>query len=175
MSETTWQSIVEQYKERAVRDGARIDELRQSTEHWHDTAQMLKRQRDTAEEERDGWKLRAMQAEQQRQIIRKNMDDLIVSVDVAMAHREAALRAECEAAKQSAAAAAAEFDAAVQRGELAEAECEALRKDAALLREFVSSDEIAMTYQTMGQYRAALLKFHTAAMAVQPTTGGEHE
>ena len=52
-----------------------------------------------------------------------------------------------------------------------EAECNALRKDAALLREFVSSDEIAMTYQTMKQYRAALLKFHTAALAVQPTTG----
>ena len=54
-----------------------------------------------------------------------------------------------------------------------EAECNALRKDAALLREFVSSDEIAMTYQTMKQYRAALLKFHTAALAVQPTTGEE--
>ena len=54
--------------------------------------------------------------------------------------------------------------------DLLQAEREALRKDAALLREFVSSDEIAMTYQTMGQYRAALLKFLTAAMAVQPTT-----
>ena len=69
MSETTWEAIVEQYKERAVRDGARIDELRQSTEHWHDTAQMLKRQRDMAEEERDEWKLRAMKAEQERQAL----------------------------------------------------------------------------------------------------------
>ena len=69
MSETTWESIVEQYKERAVRDGARIDELRQSTEHWHDTAQMLRRQRDTAEQERDEWKLRAMRAEQERQAL----------------------------------------------------------------------------------------------------------
>ena len=60
MSETTWETIVEQYKERAVRDGARIDELRQSTDHWHDTAQMLMRQRNTAEEERDGWKIRAI-------------------------------------------------------------------------------------------------------------------
>ena len=62
----------------------------------------------------------------------------------------------------------------VQERRALRVERDALRQDAALLSEFVSSDEIAMTYQTMGQYRAALLKFHTAALsalAVQPTTG----
>ena len=45
---------------------------------------------------------------------------------------------------------------------------DALRKDAASLREFVENDGIAMTYQTLGQYRTALLKF--PALGVQPTT-----
>ena len=76
MSETTWESIIQNYKTRAVRDGSRIDELRQSTEHWYDTAQMLKRQRDTAEEDREGWKERAMKAEQQRQALRVECDAL---------------------------------------------------------------------------------------------------
>jgi hypothetical protein len=52
-STTTWETLVEQYRERAARDYARIEELRQRTEHWHDTADMLKRQRDQAEKERD--------------------------------------------------------------------------------------------------------------------------
>jgi hypothetical protein len=52
-STTTWETLVEQYRERAARDDVRIEELRQSTEHWHDTADMLKRQRDMAEQERD--------------------------------------------------------------------------------------------------------------------------
>jgi hypothetical protein len=52
-STTTWETLVEQYRERAARDDARIEELRQSTEHWHYTADMLKRQRDMAEQERD--------------------------------------------------------------------------------------------------------------------------
>jgi hypothetical protein len=55
-STTTWETLVEQYRERAARDDARIEELRQRTEHWHDTADMLKRQRDMAEQERDAWK-----------------------------------------------------------------------------------------------------------------------
>ena len=44
-STITWETLVQQYREAAARDDARIDELRQSTEHWHDTAQMLMRQR----------------------------------------------------------------------------------------------------------------------------------
>ena len=154
-----WETLVEQYRERAARDDARIDELRQSTEHWHDTAQMLMRQRNMAEEERDSWKIRAMQSEQQRQALR----DLLV---IAEGQRDQA-KADAEHWKG---------EWAVVMGQLGGArdECDALRQDAALLREFVSSDEIAMTYQTMKQYRAALLKFHTAALsalAVQPTTG----
>jgi hypothetical protein len=43
------------------------------------------------------------------------------------------------------------------------AERDALRKDASLLREIISSDSIAMTYQTMGQYRTALLRSIDAA------------
>jgi hypothetical protein len=43
------------------------------------------------------------------------------------------------------------------------AERDALRVDAGLLREIISSDSIAMTYQTMGQYRTALLRSIDAA------------
>jgi hypothetical protein len=50
---TTWETLVEQYRERAARDDARIEELMQRANHWHDTADMLKRQRDMAEQERD--------------------------------------------------------------------------------------------------------------------------
>jgi hypothetical protein len=75
-SNTTWETLVEQYRERAARDDARIEELRQRTEHWHDTADMLKRQRDMAEQERDAWKVRAMEAEQQRQALRAERDAL---------------------------------------------------------------------------------------------------
>jgi hypothetical protein len=89
MSTTTWETIVEQYKERAVRDGARIDELRQSTEHWHDTAQMLKRQRDMAEQERDEWKIRAMASEQQRQALRAESEALRKVYEAAKAWRSA--------------------------------------------------------------------------------------
>ena len=46
------------------------------------------------------------------------------------------------------------------------AERDALRTNVALLREFVENDGIAMTYQTLGQYRTALLTF--PALAVQP-------
>jgi hypothetical protein len=75
-STTTWETIVEQYRERAVRDGARIDEMMQRANHWHDTADMLKRQRDMAEQERDAWKLRAMKAEQERQAVCAERDAL---------------------------------------------------------------------------------------------------
>jgi hypothetical protein len=75
-STTTWETLVEQYRERAARDDARIEELRQRTEHWHDTAQILKRQRGMAEEERDAWKVRAMESEQQRQTLRAESEAL---------------------------------------------------------------------------------------------------
>jgi hypothetical protein len=52
-STTTWETLVEQYRERAARDDARIEELMQRANHWHDTADMIKRQRDQAEKERD--------------------------------------------------------------------------------------------------------------------------
>jgi hypothetical protein len=48
------------------------------------------------------------------------------------------------------------------------AERDALRNDVLLLESIVSSDSIAMTYQTMGQYRTALLKILDAALEVQP-------
>ena len=76
LSETTWETLVQQYRERSKLDDAWIAELAQRANHWHDTALMLKRQRDTAEEERDGWKIRAMKAEQQRQALR---DQLVIA------------------------------------------------------------------------------------------------
>ena len=75
-STTTWETLVDQYRERAARDDARIEELKQRTEHWHDTADMLKRQRDMAEQERDYWKIRAMGSEQQRQTLVAERDAL---------------------------------------------------------------------------------------------------
>lgn len=57
-------------------DDSCMEELKHRANHWHDTAQMLKRQRDLAEEEREGWKLRAMQSEQQRQSLR---DQLVIA------------------------------------------------------------------------------------------------
>ena len=75
-STTTWETLVEQYRERAARDDARIEELRQSTEHWHNTADMLKRQRDMSEQERDAWKVRAMESEQQRQALQAESEAL---------------------------------------------------------------------------------------------------
>jgi hypothetical protein len=122
-STTTWETLVEQYRERAARDDARIEELRQSTEHWHDTAQMLKRQRDMAEQERDAWKVRAMESEKQRDQAEKERD---------------ALRKECNEALEMLsftgetslwqAAAAANQEVGYFR-----AERDALRKDAARL------------------------------------------
>jgi hypothetical protein len=76
-STTTWETLVEQYRERAARDDARIEELRQRTEQWHNTADMLKRQRDMAEQERDAWKVRAMESEQQRQALQAERDALL--------------------------------------------------------------------------------------------------
>jgi hypothetical protein len=178
-STTTWETLVEQYRERAARDDARIDELRQSTEHWHDTAEMLMRQRNTAEVELDIWKTRAktveeqreaardeadrwkgkwVVAEQDRKLLRKNMDDLIVNVNAAMAEREAALQAELlllleQLRHQSHTLAALQepstsvliaMQSADSHGDVTDAQC-------------------------IEMLRAAL----TAALAVQPTTGEE--
>ena len=155
-STTTWETLVEQYRERAARDDARIDELRQSTEHWHDTAQMLKRQRDTAEEDRDGWKIRAMQSEQGRQV---NRDLLII--------------------------AEGQRDQAKMRAEAAEAEREALRKDAARLdyldtvrdpyslrpmREVIGT-EWSIVFTHRATHTPTIREAIDGAMAVQPTTG----
>jgi hypothetical protein len=73
---TTWETLVQQYRERAARDDARIGELMQRANHWHNTADMLKRQRDMAEQERDDWKIRAMASEQQRQALQAERDAL---------------------------------------------------------------------------------------------------
>jgi hypothetical protein len=80
MSETTG-------KTRADHDDARIEELKQSVYHWHDTAQMLKVQRDMAEQERDDWKIRAMQSEQQRQALQAERDALRWSLTVGLAEK----------------------------------------------------------------------------------------
>lgn len=96
-STTTWETLVEQYREQAKRDDARINELGQSIEDWQNIADMYKRQRDMAE--------------QDLKVIRINMDILIANHNVAMAEREAAIQAECEAMKQRARAAEQERQA----------------------------------------------------------------
>ena len=128
--------------------------------YLYDRSEMLKRQRDTAEEERDWWKLRAMKAEQELQAARVEAD-----------HWKA--------------------EWAVVMGQLggAEAECEALRKDAALLdwldtkrgpysrrpmREVIGSEwRIVFTHPS--NHTPTLREALTAARAVQPTTGGADE
>jgi hypothetical protein len=157
---------------------------------------MLRRQRDMAEEDRDGWKLRAMKAEQDRQIIRKNMHELIVNVDVAMAHREAALRAECKAMEQRAEAAEArrrEIDdeafAYAEQIEVLRTECDALRQDAARLDfladepvfegfadspldvyelESIVAEQNGRSEPTQADRREAFRRVIDAALAVQP-------
>ena len=134
---------------------------------------MLMRQRDIAEEERDSWKVRAMQSEQQRQSLR----DLLV---IAEGQRDQA-KIDAEHWKG---------EWAVAMGQLggARAEVEALRKDAALLdalqAEHERFDPVAALVvkvkhdrngsdwaNVIGDVREAL----TAAMAVQTTTGETHE
>ena len=144
-STTTWETIVQQYRERAVRDGARIDELRQSTEQWHDTALMLKRQRNLAEEERDGWKIRAMKAEQGRQVNR----DLLI---IAEGQRDQA-RAEVDAVRTV-------DDAMVERA-----------ARATMTRVAEESDLFADDEEALRIHREYARIALTAAMAVQPTTG----
>jgi hypothetical protein len=148
-STTTWETLVEQYRERAARDDARIEELRQSVYHWHDTAQMLKVQRDMAEQERDEWKIRAMASEQQRQALRDERDALRkVTATMEELAREAYAHwdndadskvGKCLVALSGATGLRKDLDrardAAMEVKELGgvKAECEALRKDAARL------------------------------------------
>lgn len=77
-----------------------VDKLKQSDSHWHDTAQMLKRQRDMAEEERDGWKERAMKAEQERQVARAECEHWKLEWALAMGQLGGA-RAEVEAVRKA--------------------------------------------------------------------------
>lgn len=173
MSETTWEGLVEQYKERAVRDGARIDELRQSTEHWHDTAEMLVRQRNSAEEERDEWKGRARKAEQGRQVNR----DLLI---IAEGQRDQA-KARAEAAEAKSRDVAYWHEAWKE----AEAEREALRTvdDAMVERAARATMNRVSTEDDLFADDEEALRIHreyarialTAALAVQPTTGDKHE
>lgn len=141
-STTTWETLVEHYKELAARADDRIDELTQRANHWHDTAQMLKRQRDMAEEERDGWKIRAMQSEQQRQSLRDQLilaegqrDQAKASVEDIVNNWQRTYDHDCKKL--------------TQRAEAAEAECEALLSVIERVRPSIHLD---------------------AALAVQPTT-----
>ena len=204
-STTTWETIVQNYKTRAVRDGARIDELRQSTEHWHDTAQMLKRQRDTAEEEREGWKERALKSEQQRQALRAvcesfraecealhttntNLRDQLV---IAEGQRDQAKAAE---AKRYETVAGAEhrrklLTALETRCAAAEAERDALRKDAERLDYLdtvrdpysrrpmreVIGTEWSIVFTHPATHTPTIREAIDTALAVQPTTGDKHE
>ena len=156
-STTTWETIVEQYRERAKRDDARIAELAQRANHWHDTAQMLKRQRDTAEEEREGCKIRAMKSEQQRQALRAECEALHTTNTNL---RDQFILAEGQRDQAKADAEHWKGEWAVVMGQLggARAEVEALRKYAAQWYEHIT-------------LKAAI----DAALAVQPTTGDKHE
>jgi hypothetical protein len=51
-------------------------DLQFALDHWIAVADMLKRQRNMAEQERDYWKIRAMGSEQQRQALRAERDAL---------------------------------------------------------------------------------------------------
>jgi len=170
--------IVQQYRERAWGDYARIAELRQSTDHWHDTAQMLKRQRDIAEEERDGWKIRAMKAEQGRQVNR----DLLI---IAEGQRDQAKidaehwKGEWAVAMGQLCGARAEVEA---MRELAKTECDsndalrniilwALGENGEFPERPVESCHNYQFYWWRKEMRSRL----DAAMAVQPTTGGGDE
>jgi hypothetical protein len=179
-STITWETLVQQYREAAARDDARIDELRQSTEHWHDTAQMLMRQRNLAEEERDGWKERALKAEQGRQVNR----DLLV---IAEGQRDQAkMRAEAAEAKSRDVAYWHEAwkEAEAERDAL-RVECEALRTVDDAMVERAARATMNRVYKDHDLFAddEELLRIHreyarialTAAMAVQPTTGETDE
>lgn len=177
-STITWETIAKAYKERAKRDYERIDELMQRANHWRDTADMLKRQRNVAEEDREGWKARAMQSEQQRQSLR----DLLV---IAEGQRDQA-KIDAEHWKG---------EWAVVMGQLggARAECEALRKSCELFVEWLDREEagsgvsIAERGTVEGQARwrvwwdtnlslcAESVRLAKAALTVQPTTGETDE
>jgi hypothetical protein len=115
-STTTWETLVEQYRERAARDDARIEELRQRTEHWHDTADMLKRQRDMAEQERDEWK-------------RKYLDEAGAHDKTRRAWGEEAADMTRNAMRDG-----SEFGSLLSERDALRAERDALRKDAARYR-----------------------------------------
>ena len=165
-----WWRIEKQYQERVERDEALIYELRQSTKHWRDTAWMLKRQRNTAEEQRDGWKERALKSEQQRQSLAER--DLLI---IAEGQRDQA-KIDAEHWKG---------EWAVVMGQLggARAEVEALRKDAARYRlmrglfRYAKWDDVDALHELKPDDEkyiaddlldAALDCALTAAMAVQP-------
>lgn len=98
---------------------------------------------------------RAEAADARRREIDDEADRYVEQIEVLRAERDA-LRREIDD----------EAFGYAEQVEALRAERDALRKDMALLREFVLNDGIAMTYQTLGQYRAALLKF--SALEVQP-------
>lgn len=184
-STITWETIAKAYKERAASNEARIKELMQRANHWHDTAEMLKRQRNTAERELDSWKVRAKTVEEQREAARDEADrwkvKWVVAEEEAGGWKIRAMQSEqqrqslrdlliiAEGQRDQAKADAEHWKGewAVVLGQLggARAEVEALRKYAARLREaidiFISFQ--GSTREPEGQ--AAL----TAALAVPPT------
>ena len=119
--------------------------------------EMFMRQRNIAEEERDGWKERAMQSEQQRQSLR----DMLT---IAEGQRDQA-KADAEHWKG---------EWAVAMGQLggARAEVEAVRQDAANLADSIEDFIGAQgTAYEADQYLMlqAVLRAYNAALAVQPT------
>jgi hypothetical protein len=166
-------------------DDSSMEELKHRANHWHDTAQMLMRQRNLAEEERDGWKARAMQSEVERQALtttNTNLAEITTAIREMLAvdptakfvatglartdgqgtHSTRDLLIIAEGQRDQAKADAKHWKAewALVLGQLggARAEVEALRKYAAQWYEHIT-------------LKAAI----DAAMAVQPTTGDGDE
>ena len=102
-------------KTRAAHDDARIEELKQSVYHWHDTAQMLKVQRDMAEQERDEWK-------------RKYLDEAAAHDKTRRAWGEESADMTRNAMRDG-----SEFGSLLSEHDALRAEQDALRKDAARL------------------------------------------
>ena len=71
---TYWKTIADEIQTRALESDARMKELMQRANHWQGLSLMLSKELETLKDEADGWKLRALKSEQQRQSLR----DLLV-------------------------------------------------------------------------------------------------
>ena len=178
-STITWETIAKAYKERAKLDDAWIAELKHRANHWHDTAQMLKRQRNTAERELDEWKTRAKAVEEQREAARDECDALHTANTNL---RDLLVIAEGQRHQAKADAEHWKGEWAVVMGQLggARAEVEALRKAVDAVRatrtepQTRTGDNDDWVDGFQYGYAAALETVNDAldaALAVQPTTG----